>query len=97
MAGFGFNDDHLSEPVISAIKSNPSLKLIVADYRAHSHINDPSKDTSPYWATLSKLADQGYDIHFINGSFSEFVSIIPHLRALTPADQLAKAVKLAGN
>ena len=97
MAGFGFNDDHLSEPVISAIKSNSSLKLIIADYRAHSHINYPSKDTSPYWANLSKLAAQGYDIHFINGSFSEFVSIIPHLRALTPADQLAKAVKLAGN
>jgi hypothetical protein len=97
MAGFGFNDDHLSEPVISAIKSNPSLKLIVADYRAYSHIANPSSDTSPYWEKLAKLAEQGYDIHFINGSFTEFVSLIPHLRALTPADQLAKAIKLAGN
>jgi len=73
------------------------LKLIIADYRAYSYINDPTKDTSPYWDKLSKLADKGYDIHFINGSFLEFVSIIPHLRALTPADQLAKALKLAGN
>lgn len=96
MAGFGFNDDHLSEPIISSIKSNPSLKLIIADYKAASNINNPSEETSPYWKELSELASQGYDIHFINGSFSEFVSIIPHLRALTPADQLAKAVKAAG-
>lgn len=96
MAGFGFNDDHLSEPVISAIKSNPSLKLIISDYRAASNINNQSRVISRYWKDLSDLASQGYDIHFINGSFSEFVSIIPHLRALTPADQLAKAVKAAG-
>lgn len=96
MAGFGFNDDHLSEPIISSIKSNPSLKLIIADYKAASNINNPSEETSPYWKELSELASQGYDIHFINGSFSDFVSIIPHLRALTPADQLAKAVKAAG-
>jgi len=96
MAGFGFNDDHLSEPVISAIKSNPSLKLIIADYKAASHINSPSEATSRYWTDLAQLAYQGYDIHFINGSFSDFVSIIPHLRALTPAEQLAKAVKQAG-
>ncbi len=96
MVGFGFNDDHLSEPVISAIKSNPSLKLIIADYKAASHINNPSALTSPYWAKLAELSIQGYDIHFINGSFLEFVSLIPHLRALTPADQLVKAVKQAG-
>ena len=97
MAGFGFNDNHLSEPIISAIKSNPSLKLIIADFKAASHINNPTTATSPYWATLAQLALQGYDIHFINGSFSDFVSIIPHLRALTPAEQLVKAVRQAGN
>lgn len=96
MAGFGFNDDHLSEPVISAIKSNPSLKLIIADYKAASHINNPTDSTSPYWAKLASLAAQGSDIHFFNGAFSDFVSLIPHLRALTPAEQLAKAVQQAG-
>ncbi len=98
MSGFGFNDDHLSEPIYSAIKSNPSLKLIVADYKATSHIeNDASSDSSPYWKKLSNLANQGYDIHFINGLFNDFVTSIPHLRALTPAEQLAKAVRQAGN
>lgn len=93
VVGFGFNDDHLSEPIISSIKSNPSLRLIIADYKAASNVRVPVKETSPYWAKLAELASQGYDIHFINGEFSELVSIIPHLRALTPADQLARVVK----
>jgi hypothetical protein len=96
MAGFGFNDDHLSEPILSAIKSNPSLKIIIADYKAASHIDSPTNFTSPYWAQFKALALQGYDIHFINGSFSDFVGMIPHLKALSPAEQLAKAVKQAG-
>ncbi len=97
MSGFGFNDDHLSEPVVSAIKSNPSLKLIIADYRAASHIANAGKNgSSPYWVELAELSLSGYDIHFINSSFSEFVKLIPHLRALSPAEQLAKAVKQAG-
>ena len=31
--GFGFNDIHLSEPVLSAIKSNISLKVLIVDPR----------------------------------------------------------------
>jgi hypothetical protein len=98
MSGFGFNDDHLSGPVVSAIKSNPSLKLIIADFKAATHIENSGKNgSSPYWVDLAKLASNGYDIHFINSSFSEFVKLIPNLRALSPAEQLAKAVKRAGN
>ncbi|WP_394171576.1 SIR2 family protein [Saccharospirillum alexandrii] len=97
MSGFGFNDDHLSEPVLSAIKSNPSLKLIIADFKAKEHIeNNDAIGSSQYWLELAQLADQGYDVHFINCSFSEFMEIIPNLRALSPAEQLAKAIKTVG-
>ncbi|MCG7966966.1 MAG: SIR2 family protein [Candidatus Thiodiazotropha taylori] len=97
MSGFGFNDDHLSEPIVSAIKSNPSLKLIIADFKVATHIqNAGTNGSSPYWIELADLSASGYDIHFINSSFSDFVKLIPHLRALSPAEQLAKAVKLAG-
>ena len=97
MPGFGFNDDHLSEPMVSAIKSNPSLKLIIADSKAATHIlNDGKNGSSQYWAELAELSSNGYDIHFINSTFSDFVRLIPHLRALSPAEQLAKAVKQAG-
>lgn len=96
IAGFGFNDDHLSEPIISAVKSNPGLKLIISDFRAAYNIDKSGIITSPYWEELSELSLKGYDIHFINGSFSKFASLIPNLRALSPADHLAKAVKIAG-
>lgn len=96
IAGFGFNDDHLSEPIISAVRSNPGLKLIISDFRVASNIGNSGVITSPYWKELSELSLRGYDIHFINGSFSKFASLIPNLRALSPADHLVKAVKIAG-
>ncbi|ACT08499.1 hypothetical protein Dd1591_3693 [Dickeya chrysanthemi Ech1591] len=50
ISGFGFNDDHLSEPIYSAIKSNPSLRLIIADFKCATHIeNDGNNGSSKYW------------------------------------------------
>lgn len=97
VSGFGFNDDHLAEPIVSAIKSNPSLKLIIGDFKAATHIaNSGENGSSSYWVELAELSANGYDIHCINASFSQFVSFVPNLRALSPAEQLAKAVKQAG-
>lgn len=97
VSGFGFNDDHLAEPIVSAIKSNPSLKLIIGDFKAATHIaNSGEHGSSSYWSELAELSANGYDIHFINVSFRQFVSFVPNLRALSPAEQLAKAVKQAG-
>lgn len=94
ISGFGFNDDHLSEPIYSAIKSNPSMKLIIADYKCASHIeSNENKGSSKYWRLFKELSQNGYDIYFINGSFKEFTSLIPNLKALTAADQLAKVIK----
>ncbi|BCQ38006.1 hypothetical protein ERHA54_06090 [Erwinia rhapontici] len=93
ISGFGFNDDHLSEPIYSAIKSNPSMRLIIIDFRCASNIyNSGENGSSKYWGLLKELSSSGYDIHFINSSFSDFVNIVPNLKALTPAEQLAKAI-----
>ena len=43
-----------------------------------------------------ELALSGYDIHFINSSFIDFVKLVPNLKALTPAEQLAKIIKQVG-
>ncbi|MDJ0033374.1 SIR2 family protein [Pantoea ananatis] len=94
ISGFGFNDDHLSEPIYSAVKSNPSMKLIIVDFKCASHINNSGTNgSSKYWSLLKELSTSGYDIHFINSSFSDFVNIIPNLKALTPAEQLAKVMR----
>ena len=97
VAGFGFNDDHLSEPIFSAIQSNPSLKLILTDHRCIPHIhNKGHHGSSPYWKKFEELALKGFDIHFIGGSFSDVVDQIPSLRAMSPAEQLANAVRRVG-
>lgn len=92
VSGFGFNDDHLSEPILSAIKSNPSMRLIVADYAAYDRLNFTS---SRYW---NDLASSGSDVTFINASFKQLAELIPNLSALSPAEQLGKDVQqlLAG-
>lgn len=87
VSGFGFNDDHLSEPILSAIKSNPSLKLIVSDYAAYEQINGGG---SHYW---QDLASCGADVTFINASFKQLSGLIPNLAALSPAEQLSKDVQ----
>jgi hypothetical protein len=89
VAGFGFSDDHLSEPIYAAIKSNPSLKLIIADRDAYKHL----EDFTNYWGKFKELADEGADITFIHADFKDFVSLIPDLQSLSPAEKLAKAVQ----
>ncbi|KMZ11486.1 Bipolar DNA helicase HerA [Candidatus Burkholderia humilis] len=97
MSGFGFNDDHLSEPILSAIQSNPSLKLILTDHRCIEHLhNQGFHGSSVYWKKFSDLASKGFDIHFIAGSFADVVNLIPSLQAMSPAEQLANAIRRLG-
>jgi len=93
VTGFGFNDDHLAEPILAAAKTNPRLRLIVADFKAEDSIERPSEETSNYWKEFQTLANNGEDIWFINASFKDFASLIPDLRSLTTAQQLEKVVR----
>jgi hypothetical protein len=89
VVGFGFNDAHLSEPVLAAARSNPHMRLLVVG---------PSSETdcgggNHYWRELTKLSSAGNDIWIINASFQELAEIIPDLKALTPAENLYKAIR----
>lgn len=90
--GFGFNDDHLAEPILAAVCSNPHLRLIVADPRIIERDGE-AKGTNRYWQELFAHANDGEDIWFINASFQQFARLIPDLKSLTPADRLMKAIK----
>ncbi|MBJ6750979.1 SIR2 family protein [Geomonas anaerohicana] len=92
VTGFGFNDDHLAEPILSAVRSNPHLRLIIADYAAEDFINGKS-GPSRYWKELADLSREGEDIWFINASFSDFTKLVPDLKSLSPADKLMKDIK----
>lgn len=86
VTGFGFNDDHLSEPLLAAVKSNPHIRLIVADPKA-------SRQDNSYWNELDKLREQGDDIWFLEANFEQLASLVPDLKSLTPADSLFRAVQ----
>ncbi|MGE8624652.1 SIR2 family protein [Acinetobacter schindleri] len=89
--GFGFNDDHLSEPIYAALQSNPHLKLILVDRSVERKFKNPD-DFSPYWKKFKALADKGLDILFIEADFENFAINIPDLKALSPAESLYQVI-----
>lgn len=95
IAGFGFNDDHLSEPILSAILSNPHLKVIIVSPSIEKDFDAIPPKTSKYWEIFKKVADdrKNDEIIFINCDFQQFSSLIPDLTALSPAENLHENMK----
>jgi hypothetical protein len=89
--GFGFNDEHLSEPILAAVRTNPHLRLIIVN--PYLEENTASKGKNRYWGALFEVSQQGEDIRLVNASFQEFAELIPDLKSLTPAERLAKDIK----
>lgn len=87
--GFGFNDDHLAEPLLAAARSNPHLRLIIVDPGARAN----AENGNGCWKQFFELGGRGEDIWFITAGFEEFAQMIPDLKSLTPADTLMKAIK----
>ena len=96
VAGFGFNDGHLSEPILAAVQTNPHLRLIIVNPSADDLTTRP-KEKNKYWETLFSLAKQGEDVWLINANFGEFAEMIPDLKSLTLAQRLTRDIRqLAG-
>ncbi len=96
VTGFGFNDAHLSEPILAAVRTNPHLRLIIVNPSADDLTARPKEDNK-YWETLFNLAKQGEDVWLINATFGDFAEMIPDLKSLTPAQRLTRDIKqLAG-
>lgn len=87
--GFGFNDDHLAEPLLAAVQSNPHLRLIVADPKSDTNATNGNR----YWKRFLELSGHGEDVWLIKASFGEFAQMVPDLKSLTPADTLMKAIR----
>lgn len=93
VTGFGFNDDHLSEPILAAVRTNPHLRLIIVNPLADDLTARP-KEKNKYWETLFNLSKQGEDVWLINAYFGDFAEMIPDLKSLTPAQRLTRDIKL---
>jgi hypothetical protein len=90
VVSFGFNDDHLSEPIFSALDANPHLRVVVVSPRVEKHFREAA--TEP-WRKLSALARRGVDVSFIAADFPRFADLVPDLRALSPSERLERAVR----
>lgn len=89
--GYGFNDDHLSEPILAAVRTNPHLRLIIVNPFADDLTARPMEKNN-YWDALFHLAKQGEDVWLINACFGDFAEMIPDLKSLTPAERLTRDI-----
>lgn len=89
VVGFGFNDDHLAEPLLAAARSNPHLRLIMVDPGAEVKTANGNR----YWKQFSELGVHGEDIWFVAAGFEDFAQRIPDLKSLTPGDTLMKVIQ----
>ena len=79
--GFGFNDDHLTAPILSAIRSNPSLNVLVVDPVAKANTTPVGeKPIRSLWDELSTATRS--KVTLLNADFGQFVDLIPDLKAL---------------
>jgi hypothetical protein len=88
VVGCGFNDDHLAKPIFAALETNPHFRMIVVDPSAEQLLSG----SDPHWQHLNELAGRS-DLAILNVSFERFAELVPDLRALTPQQELARAVQ----
>jgi NAD-dependent SIR2 family protein deacetylase len=93
VVGFGFNDDHLSEPLLSAVHSNPHLRLIIVDSNSRKNAGKGKNCPSRHLRKFVELSERGDDVWVINETFSDFTNRIPDLKSLTPAERLFENIK----
>ncbi len=87
--GFGLNDDHLSEPLLAAVQSNPHMRLLLVD----PHADTKATSGNRFWQRFAVLNQEGEDVWLVKATFGEFAKRIPDLKSLTPADSLVRAVR----
>lgn len=89
ISGFGFNDDHISSPIMSAIESNMSLRLAICDIAfipdeqlvlgAHD-LAGKAELPNRFLTRFRRLADSGdARVHLMNGRFQDLAAAMPDL------------------
>jgi hypothetical protein len=79
--GFGFKDNHLTQPILSAIRTNVGLRLIVVD----PVLEKPNSQAVEEMTRLVKSGDSRLTL--LQATFEEFVPAIPDLVAETEEER----------
>ncbi len=104
VVGFGFNDNHLAEPIMSAIRSNLSLKLVVAGpllapyFKQDNQIPYPGEaNTNPHIYKLSQLIRSGdARISLINETFNGLLAYVPDVVAQSDMEKHVARMRSLG-
>lgn len=102
VVGFGFNDNHLAEPIMSAIRSNLSLKIVVVSPNLAPWNNGPTQGSgecvsNKHLGQLKSLADAGdARMTLINCGFEEMVQYVPDLAAETDLERHVARLRSIG-
>ncbi|AQQ51407.1 SIR2 family protein [Burkholderia cenocepacia] len=90
IVGYGFNDNHLSEPVLSAIRANLGIKVAICDPYL-----EPKAKENRFVADVAALIGQGdARLSLIAGTFEELVHYIPDIAAQTDLEAHLERVRL---
>ena len=85
--GFGFNDKHLTQPILSAIRSNVGLRTIVVSPSLEGSENDAV-------ALIESLISAGDSrLGLVAATFEEFVPFLPDLVSETEEEKHRKRLK----
>ncbi|MBF9044977.1 SIR2 family protein [Rhodobacterales bacterium HKCCE4037] len=89
IVGFGFNDNHIAEPILAAIEANLSLKVVVVSPNVREH-----SGTNTHLSRIASLIDQGdARLSMVGASFEEIVPIVPDLTAMTDLERHIERVR----
>ena len=87
IVGFGFNDNHISHPVLQSLRSNVHLKVLIVDPALTTTINSHLKK-------IEALADSGdWRVGMMACTFEEFVKFLPDILKESDSDLHFKRVK----
>lgn len=85
ISGFGFNDEHLAQPIISAVRSNSGIRLVVVDPSLKNLMSD--RPGHKHIKFLEKLVLEGDKrIALMNCGFEQFASIMPEVSVVPEAE-----------
>lgn len=102
VVGFGFNDNHLAEPIMSAVRSNLGLKVgVVGPFLAPHEWQDEQKPgeaaTNAHIRKLRDLAGAGdARISLVNCGFEGMVDLVPDLAAESDLEQHFERLRRLG-
>lgn len=102
VVGFGFNDSHLAEPIMSAIQSNLALKVVVvspglAPQGPNGEHSPGECGTNKYLGRLRDLVSAGdARVTLLNCGFEQMVPMVPDLVAETDLEQHVARLRSIG-